>query len=496
MLRLVFGFFAEGGELGVEELGGQRAGEGVDSGLLGGSKGGAGGGEADGGAFELGLADGLGGLLQGDDGGDGVARLQALVVELDLAADDGFGGGGLSAAVGEVGGGDLLEIVDVVDEAAFDLVHARIDIAGDGDVDEEHGAVAAAFEKALAVGAVEDGMLGAGGGEDDVGAGGLVVEEVEGDDLGGAGEARAVDCNGAVGELHGDLAGDLAGELRGALRGAVGDEDGGCSLLDEMARGEVGHLARADDEDGLAVQAAEDLAGEIDGDRCDGDRGAADLGLGADALGHREGALQERFQRGGDGAGLARDGVGLLDLAEDLRLADDHGVERAGDAEEMADGLALAELVEVRFEGGSGDGEVLVQEAEKVGGIAVAGVVLNGDELDAVAGGEDEGFADSGLMGECARGVGEAGQGDGEALADLDGRGGVVDADQDERSLAARIGGARVRGPGFRGRGHDREALTRWARSGLAHGTGNLCTAENWFAAQTKRTASKTKLER
>jgi hypothetical protein len=30
----------------------------------------------------------------------------------------------------------------------------------------------------------------------------------------------------------------------------------------------------------------------------------------------------------------------------------------------------------------------------------------------------------------------------------------------------------------------------------LAHGTGNLCTAENWFAAQTKRTASKTKLER
>ena len=127
----------------MEELGGQRAGEGVNGGLLGGSEGGAGGGEAVGGAFELGLADGLGGVLQGDDGGDGVARLQALKVELDLAGTI-FRRRRTSVAVGEVGCGDLLEVVDVVDEAAFDLVHARINVAGDGDVDEEHGAVAAA----------------------------------------------------------------------------------------------------------------------------------------------------------------------------------------------------------------------------------------------------------------------------------------------------------------------------------------------------------------
>ena len=430
--RLVFGFFAEGGELGVEELGGEGAGEGFDGGLLRGSEGCAGGGEAGGGAFELGLADGFGGVLQGDDGGDCVARVDALEVELDLAADDGFGGGGLSAAVGEVGGGDLLEVVDVVDEAAFDLVHARIDVAGNGDVDEEHGAVAAAFHEALAVGAEEDGLRGAGGGDDDVGACGLGVELIEGNDFGGAGEAGAVDGNGAVGELHGDLIGDLAGELRGALGSAVGDENGGCALLDEMAGGEVGHLARSDDKDGLTAQTAEDLAGEIDGDGGDGDGGAADAGLGADTLGHREGALQERLERGGDGAGLARDSVGLLDLAENLRLADDHGVERGSDAEEMADGLALAELVEVRLEGGGGDGEVLVQEAQEVWRIAVAGVVLDGEELDAVAGGEDEGFSDAGLMGEGACGVGEAGGGDGETLADFDRRGGVVDADEDQ----------------------------------------------------------------
>ena len=83
---------------------------------------------------------------------------------------------GFAAAVGEVGGGDLLEVVDVVDEAAFDLVHAGIDVAGDGDVDEEHGAVAAAVQEVLAVGAAEDFLRGTGGGDDDVGAGGLLVE--------------------------------------------------------------------------------------------------------------------------------------------------------------------------------------------------------------------------------------------------------------------------------------------------------------------------------
>ena len=72
--------------------------------------------------------------------------------------------------------GDLLEVVDVVDEAAFDLVDARVDVAGDGDVDEEDGAVAAALEELLAVGAVEDLLRRAGGGDDDVGAVGLVVE--------------------------------------------------------------------------------------------------------------------------------------------------------------------------------------------------------------------------------------------------------------------------------------------------------------------------------
>jgi hypothetical protein len=133
----------------------------------------------------------------------------------------------------------------------------------------------------------------------------------------------------------------------------------------------------------------------------------------------------------------------------------------------MADGFALAELVEVGLDGVRGDREVLVEEAEEVGLVAFSSgtVFLQGDQLHAVAGGEDETFADAGLVEERAGGVGEAACGDGEALANLDGRGVVVDADEDEMLVQA-------------------------------HGAVNLWTALNWFAAQTARTTRKTKLER
>jgi len=82
-----------------------------------------------------------------------------------------------------------------------------------------------------------------------------------------------------------------------------------------------------------------------------------------------KGALEQCVERAGDGADLAGDGVGLFDLAEDLRLADDHGIERTGDAEEMADGLTLVKLVEVRLEIGGRDGKVFVEEAEQAGAV-------------------------------------------------------------------------------------------------------------------------------
>ncbi len=97
----------------------------------------------------------------------------------------------------------------------------------------------------------------------------------------------------------------------------------------------------------------------------------------------------------------------------------------------MTDGFTFAELVEMRLEIGRGDVEVLVEEVEGAGVFRLRGV-LHGEEFDAVAGGEDDGFADTGLVGEGAGSIGEARGSDGEALANLDRRGVVVDAQEDD----------------------------------------------------------------
>ena len=337
------------------------------------------------------------------------------MVLVDFPANDGFGGGGFAAAIGEIGSSDLLEVIDVVDEASFNFVHARVDVAGDGNVDEEHGTVAAGVKEVLTVRAAEDLLRSAGAGDDDVGARGVFVEGVERD---GFGLNRG--------------ASEVGGQFFGAGLGSVDDENGCGALLDEVTRGQLGHFSSTDKEDGLALQRAEDFAREVYCYGSNGDAARANLGFSPNLLRDGEGSLEKRFELSGDGADLAGDSVGLFDLAEDLGFADDHAVERAGDAEEMADGFALLEFVDVRLDVVRGDGKVLMEEAKEIGfGLGLGGfvVVLQGEEFDAVTGGEDKPFADSGLMEEGAGGVGETGGGDGEALADLDGRGDVVNAE-------------------------------------------------------------------
>ena len=200
------------------------------------------------------------------------------------------------------------------------------------------------------MGAAEDFLRGSGAGDDDVGAGGLVIEIVERDGLG-------VD----VGST------EVSDDFFCAGGGAVGDEDGCRALLDEVPGGQLGHFAGAYEEDSFAIEGAEDLSCQVDGYRGDGDDAGADLSFGADFFGYGEGSLEERFEVGGDCAYFASYGVGILDLAEDLRLTYDHAVEGAGYAEEMAYGFALAELVKVGLNVVRKDREVLVEEAEEVG---------------------------------------------------------------------------------------------------------------------------------
>ena len=118
--------------------------------------------------MQLCLANFFRALLQGDDGRRNVDGSLSQMEALDLGGDQGFRIDCLAAAFGKMRGGNLLQIVDVVDEDAFELAHLRIDVAGHGNVDEEHGAVAAAMQKGLPVLPTEDGLRRAGGADDDV----------------------------------------------------------------------------------------------------------------------------------------------------------------------------------------------------------------------------------------------------------------------------------------------------------------------------------------
>ena len=92
------------------------------------------------------------------------------------------------------------------------------------------------------------------------------------------------------------------------------------------------------------------MLGEIDGDGCDGDGGLEPIWVSlrtflATVKVRLEEALRALdWKRRRPGGRRCRT---LLHLAEDLGFADDHAVEGAGDAKEVADGFALAELVEV-----------------------------------------------------------------------------------------------------------------------------------------------------
>ena len=221
----------------------------------------------------------LGLLLQGFDGGDGVERLEALVVAGDLRSDDGFGLRCFPAAACLVAGGYLAQVVDVVDEAAVKRVDAGVDVAGDGDIDEEDGLGAAAMEDFAGGFWGEERGAGTGGSDDDVGA----------VSLGGQGLERYGLGAGLVG-------GEEVSDASGAVGGAVGDEEVMRAVLDEVADGELGHFSGADEQDCFAGERAEDFSCEIDRDGRDGDGGGADLGFGANLFCDREGGLEEAVE--------------------------------------------------------------------------------------------------------------------------------------------------------------------------------------------------------
>ena len=158
------------------------------------------------------------------------------------------------------------------------------------------------MEKGLAVLAAEDRVRRAGRADNDVGLAGRLIKLVEWDYL-----ARKALCHPPR-----------------ALQGPVGHQNRACPLLDQMPRRQFAHLARAHQKNRAPFQRSKDFAGQLHGDRGDGDRIRADFGLGTDFFGGGKGALQQVFELASHGARSVGHGEGLLDLAKNLRFAHHH----------------------------------------------------------------------------------------------------------------------------------------------------------------------------
>src|SRR5271166_2965830 len=114
-----------------------------------------------------------------------------------------------------------------------------------------------------------------------------------------------------------------------------------------MTRSQLAHFACAHQEDGTPLQRSEDLTGQIDSHRGDGDRVRTDSGFRSRLLGGGKGTLQQMFKLAADGSLSARHGKGLFHLAEDLRFAYHHGVETGRQPEQVAHCLLVSMLIKM-----------------------------------------------------------------------------------------------------------------------------------------------------
>jgi hypothetical protein len=113
---------------------------------------------------------------------------------------------------------------------------------------------------------------------------------------------------------------------------------------------QLAHLASAHQQHGAPAEAVEDLLGQLHRRERHRDGVAGDLGLGTHALGDVEGLAEERMQLGAHRPTSLGQRECVLDLTEDLRLAEHHRIQAGRDPKGMVDGVGLQMRVERRLD--------------------------------------------------------------------------------------------------------------------------------------------------
>ena len=115
-----------------------------------------------------------------------------------------------------------------------------------------------------------------------------------------------------------------------------------------MGGAKLNHLAGPHEEHPLIADPLEDPLGKMYRGSGHGHDVGADRRGGSHLLGHREGALEELVHGCPKRAGLFGLAHRILHLAEDLGLADHHGIKPAGHPEHVPHGVPLGQGVQIR----------------------------------------------------------------------------------------------------------------------------------------------------
>jgi len=136
----------------------------------------------------------------------------------------------------------------------------------------------------------------------------------------------------------------------GAIIGAVGDDELAQAIFREMARGQFDGFAGANQYGGLLAEVLENPFGQPDGGKGDGNRAAADGGIGSYLLRRGKGMLKQLAQRLAQGAGCGGGLEGGFHLPQDLGFAQHHRIQAGSDPKHVADGGSIPVGVEIGLE--------------------------------------------------------------------------------------------------------------------------------------------------
>ena len=226
-----------------------------------------------------------------------------------------------------------------------------------------------------------------------------------------------------------DRAADLVGELLRVRQRAARDHDAGDALRLEVQRRQLAHLAGADDEHAPPGELSEDLSREVDGGEADRHRAFGERCLRSHALAHAECPVKQAIEQRPRALDCRRGRERVLDLTENLRLADDERVETGCDAEQMPRRVVIDVRVEMRT---NALGRQLVELGQKRDQVLAArvGILARDVQLRAVARRDDDGFSGMRPARERTHGRLEAAAAEIQPLAELHGGGTVTGANQ------------------------------------------------------------------